>query len=64
MSLTHENEPGDLLASYPDFELSCRFDASDEPEELTVFAGDEVGDSLTQWLTVDTVDAVSLDEVR
>lgn len=59
-----QTHPGELLASYPEFGLSCLYDDQEDPEELTVFEGEEVGASTTAWLTVDVDDAVALDEVR
>jgi hypothetical protein len=53
---------GDLLASYPNFELSCLYDDDDDPSEVTVFPGKET--STTEWVTADVDSAVSLDEVR
>lgn len=60
----HETHPGDLLASYPEFGLSCLFDDEDDPSEITVFPGEEDELSTTEWLTADIESSVSLDEIR
>lgn len=64
MRLRNDDKPGTLLASYPDFDLSCRFDDADEPDEVTVFAGDTYGETLTEWLSTDADVAVPLEDVR
>jgi len=53
---------GELLGSYPDFGLSCRYDDDDDPSEVTLFPGTEM--STTEWVTADLDSAVSLDEIR
>ncbi|NHX35879.1 MULTISPECIES: DUF7511 domain-containing protein [Halolamina] len=53
---------GELLGSYPDFGLSCRYDDDDDPSEVTLFPGEEM--STTEWVTADLDSAVSLDEIR
>ena len=60
----HETQPGDLLASYPEFGLSCLVDDEDDPSEITVFPGEEDELSTTEWLTTDTETAVSVEEIR
>ena len=57
-----QTQSGDLLASYPDFGLSCLYDDDDDPSEVTVFPGEEM--STTEWVTADVDSAVSLDELR
>lgn len=57
-------DPGTLLASYPEFGLTCRYDDEDDPTELTVFEGYDLGATTTEWLTVSVDDAVSLENVR
>ena len=53
---------GELLASYPEFGLSCLYDDDDDPSEVTLFPGTEM--STTEWVTADLDSAVSLDEIR
>ncbi|QKY19721.1 hypothetical protein B4589_004745 [Halolamina sp. CBA1230] len=57
-----QTQSGDLLASYPDFGLSCLYDDDENPSEVTVFPGEEM--STTEWVTADVDSAVSLDELR
>lgn len=79
MSTTHGKRPGGPLASYPEYDLSYRFDSDggtqtddaappggdvEAPARLTVFAGDTVGETRTEWLTVDADVAVPLRDVR
>lgn len=63
MSIQQHN-PGTLLASYPEFGLSWRYDDDEDPKEVTLFEGTEVGATTTEWLTVDVDAAVSLEDVR
>lgn len=57
-----QSQSGDLLASYPDFGLSCLYDDEDDPSEVTVFPGGKR--STTEWLTADVESAVALEDVR
>lgn len=57
-----QSQSGDLLASYPEFGLSCLYDDEDDPAEVTVFPGEER--STTEWLTADVDSAVALEDVR
>lgn len=63
MSIQQRN-PGTLLASYPEFGLSWRYDDEDDPAEVTVFEGGEIGRTTTEWLTADVDAVVSIDEVQ
>lgn len=56
--------PGDLLASYPDYVLSCLYDDEDDPSEVTVFSGEEGDLSTTEWITVDVESSVAIEDVR
>lgn len=53
-----------VLQEYPTFELCYLFDDAEDPREITVFATDTDGDPSTRWITVDTTDAVPLEDVR
>lgn len=57
-----QSQSGDLLASYPEFGLSCLYDDEDDPAEVTVFPGEER--STTEWVTADVDSAVALEDVR
>jgi hypothetical protein len=57
-----QSQSDDLLASYPEFGLSCRYDDEDDPTEVTVFPG--AAASTTEWLTADVESAVDLEDVR
>ncbi len=57
-----QSRPGELLASYPDFGLSCLYDDEADPAEVTVFPGEEI--STTEWVTADVDSAVDLENVR
>lgn len=59
-----QTKPGALLAAYPEYGLTCRYDDEDDPEEVTVFEGRDVGDTTTEWLTVSVDVAVPLEDVR
>lgn len=63
MSIQQRN-PGTLLASYPDFGLSWRYDDEDDPGEVTLFEGSEIGGTTTEWLTADVDATVSLEDVQ
>lgn len=49
---------------FPTFDLTYRYDDSDDPSEITVFPAGETRGQTTTWLTVRREDAVSLEEVR
>lgn len=57
-------DPGDLLASYPDYVLSCLYDDEDDPSEVTVFSGEADERSTTEWITADVESTVAVDELR
>lgn len=57
-------QPGGLLASYPDYALSCLYDDDDDPTEVTVFPGERGELSTTEWITADVESTVAVDEVR
>lgn len=59
-----QSAPGDLLASYPDYVLSCLYDDENDPSEVTVFPGEEGTRSTTEWITADVESAVAIDELR
>lgn len=63
MSIQQRN-PGNLLASYPDFGLSWRYDDENDPGEVTLFEGSEIGGTTTEWLTADVDATVSLEDVQ
>ena len=48
----------------PAFDLEYRFDNPADPEELTVFPSRGDADVTTEWVTVDTADAVPVREIR
>jgi hypothetical protein len=55
--------PGEPLASYPDYVLSCLYDDEDDPSEVTLFPGEEER-STTEWITADVESTVAIDELR
>ncbi len=59
-----QSRQGELLASYPDYVLSCLYDDEDDPSEVTVFPGEGDERSTTEWITADVGSTVALDEVR
>lgn len=63
MSIQQRN-PGTILASYPDYGLSWRYDDEDDPREVTLFEGNDIGGTTTEWLTADVDAAVSLDDAQ
>lgn len=52
------------LDELPEFELSYLFDDQDDPTEVTIFIPGVEERSATQWLTIDSSHAVSLETVR
>jgi hypothetical protein len=60
----HQTQPGELLASYPDYVLSCLYDDEDDPSEVTVFPGAEDELSTTEWITADVESTVAVDDLR
>lgn len=59
-----QTHPGELLASYPDYVLSCLYDDEDDPSEVTVFPGEEGERSTTEWITADVESTVAIDDAR
>jgi hypothetical protein len=57
---------GDMLVTatdgLPTYDLDFRFDAPDDPEEVTVFDG-EGDDHTTAWVSASIEDSVRLDEI-
>lgn len=60
----HGTQPGELLASYPEYVLNCRYDNEEDPSEITVFPGKDGEMSTTEWITADTEAAVGLNEIQ
>jgi hypothetical protein len=48
----------------PTFDLDYRFDDRDDPDEVTLFPALEDADITTEWITVDTTDALPVRETR
>jgi hypothetical protein len=48
----------------PTFDLDYRFDDREDPDEVTVFPAREDADVTTEWITVDTTDALPVREIR
>jgi len=64
MSASDGASAGDgTLAGTPEYELSCLFDDTDDPSEVTVFS--PVGErTVTEWITADLATSVPLDQAR
>jgi hypothetical protein len=56
--------PGELLASYPEHVLDCRYDDEENPSEITIFDGTGETMPTTEWITAEIGSAVALEESR
>jgi hypothetical protein len=59
-----QTRSGELLASYPEYVLSCLYDDEDDPSEVTVFSGTDDDRSTTEWITADVESTMALDELQ
>jgi len=48
----------------PEFDLDYRFDDRENPDEMTVFPTRDDADITTQWITIDAMDALPVEEIR
>jgi hypothetical protein len=62
--MTVHERPDDSLPSLPRFEIRCRVDDVDDPDEVTVFADTRTVELASEWVSIDAEHAVDLDDVR
>lgn len=65
MSVTEPTTMGGIdLERLPTFGLSYLFDDEERPSQVTLYPVSPESDLMSEWLTADVADAVSLEDVR
>jgi len=57
------SDPKRAVDKPPEFDLSHRFDDPEDPTEMTVFP-ESMGESTTQWLSIETGYVLPVEEIR